>query len=64
MRPEIPNEPDTAPRDEIMTEVRANREAYAARFGYDVHAILTRARECGRRGHERKPRRVMRPEAI
>ncbi len=31
--------------DEIIGEVRANRDAYAARFGYDVRTILRRSRE-------------------
>ena len=30
----------TTPTDPIIAEVRAVREEYAARFGYDVHAIL------------------------
>ena len=62
MRLEIPGEADAERRDEVMGEVRANREAYAARFGYDVRAILTRARErareCDRGGIEREPRRA------
>ena len=33
--------------DEIICDVRANREAYAARYGYDVRAILQRSRERG-----------------
>ncbi len=48
--------------DEVMREVRANREAYAARFGNDVRAISQHAREraeaCGWEVTERKPRRV------
>lgn len=29
--------------DEIMREVRAVREAYTARFGYDVRALMAHA---------------------
>ena len=35
-------------RDEIIAEVRAVREAYAARFGYDVTALFRHARERAR----------------
>ena len=49
-------------QDEIMREVRANREAYVARFNHDVHAMFERMREVaaeeGLRGEKREPRRV------
>lgn len=54
-----------AHQDEIIREVRANREAYAAQFDYDVRAILRRARERAAEGDpgvtERNPRRVTAP---
>ena len=31
-------------RDEIIADVRAVRDAYAARFGYDVSALFRHAR--------------------
>ena len=53
--------PEVRP-DEVISEVRANREAYAARFGYDVRAILRRSREraaeCEVGVEEREPRRL------
>lgn len=49
-------------QDEVMREVRAVREAYAARFNYDVRALFEHARQQARRsGREvvqREPRRV------
>ena len=61
----IPDHLDAAPAvhpDEVISEVRANREAYAAQFGYDVRAILRRSREraaeCEREVEEREPRRL------
>ena len=49
-------------QDEVMKEVRAIREAYAARFGYDIDAIAqdARAKEA-QSGHEvvsRRPKRI------
>ena len=49
-------------QDEVMREVRAIREAYAARFGYDIDAISqdARAKEA-QSGHEvvsRRPKRI------
>ncbi|MCH7977085.1 MAG: hypothetical protein IIC18_11120 [Bacteroidetes bacterium] len=32
-------------RDEVIEEVRAVREAYAARFNYDIGALFRHARE-------------------
>lgn len=32
-------------QDEIMREVRANREAYAAEFGYDIRALFEDAKQ-------------------
>ncbi|ETW95173.1 hypothetical protein [Candidatus Entotheonella palauensis] len=32
-------------RDPIVEEIRRNREAYAARFNYDIKAICRAARE-------------------
>lgn len=32
--------------DEIMAEVRRNREAIWARFGYDVNLVMEEARRC------------------
>ena len=53
-------------QDEVIRELRANREAYAARFGYDVRAILRRSREQaveeGWPVVHREPRRI-KPEA-
>ncbi len=37
--------PDDPNQDEIIREVRAIREAYAARFNYDVGAIFRDAKE-------------------
>ena len=48
-----------------MREVRANREAYAARYGNDVRAISEHAHEravaCGWEVKERKPKRATVP---
>jgi hypothetical protein len=33
------------PQDEIIQEVRANREAYASRFNFDIRAIYRDAKE-------------------
>jgi hypothetical protein len=35
--------------DPVVDEVRAVREAYAARFGYDLHAICLDLREQARK---------------
>ncbi len=35
-------------RDEVIAEVRAVREAYGARFGYDIGALFQHARERAR----------------
>ena len=44
-----PLPPDSNPlHDEIMEEVRERKEAYAARFDYDVGAILAHANEAAR----------------
>lgn len=60
MMPDFLDDNPHSHHDEVIREVRANREEYAARFGYDVRAILRRAREraheCGAR--ERAARRV------
>ena len=60
-----PNSLDSLPAvqpDEVIRDVRANREAYAARFGFDVRAILRRSRdraaEGGRETETRQPRRT------
>ena len=51
--------------DEIMQDVRAVREAYAARFGYDVRALMAHVREqakqSGREVVKRAPRRIEEP---
>ncbi len=54
--------PHEVEQDEVMREVRATREAYAARFNYDIGAIFrdAKAKE-GESGHEvvtRAPRRA------
>ncbi len=61
----IPDHLDAPPdvqQDEVIAEVRANREAYAARFDYDVRAILRRSREraarCEGGAETREPRRM------
>ena len=50
------------PQDEIMTEVRAIRDAYAERFGFDVGALYRdgKAREkvSRRRLVDLEPRRI------
>lgn len=65
MTPELIAAAHADRRDEVIREVRANREAYAARFDYDVRAILSRARarasECDCEVTEREPRRVAVP---
>ena len=65
MKPDSLDDAASEHQDEVIREVRANREAYAARFDYDVRAILRRAREqaeeCGREATEREPRRVAVP---
>ena len=43
----------TMPVDEIVAEVRAIREAYAARFGFDLRTISRDAREQQRVGGRR-----------
>ncbi|MGI9173728.1 MAG: hypothetical protein ACR2GR_00210 [Rhodothermales bacterium] len=54
-------------QDEVMQEVRAIREAYAARFGYDVRALLAHARkqaqQSGREVVKREPRRIEGPRS-
>ncbi|HLT48352.1 MAG TPA: hypothetical protein VK002_14045 [Rubricoccaceae bacterium] len=49
-------------QDEVMREVRAIREAYAARFDYDVRALFEHARrrvqQSDREVVRREPRRV------
>ena len=64
MKNETPEIPRPGLRDEIMEEVRANREAYASRFGYDARAMLEHAREharaCTGAAH-RKPRAAQPP---
>lgn len=45
------------PRDTIVEEVRSAREAYAAQFGFDIHAICRDLRE--RQGEGGRP--VVRP---
>jgi hypothetical protein len=49
-------------QDEIISELRAIREAYAERFGFDIRAIYQEAkREEERGGREivvREPRRI------
>ncbi len=41
--------PDTAISDEIMDELEAFREAYAAQFDYDIEKMLADVREFGKR---------------
>ena len=49
-------------QDEILKEVRAIREAYAAEFNFDIHAIfadiMRRQRESGRQYVTLPPRRI------
>lgn len=45
MRPDLTIGAPEDWQDEVMREVRANREAYAARLGNDVRAISADARE-------------------
>lgn len=56
------DEAQTHPVDEVIQEVRANRETYASAYGFDVRAILQRSREAalesGRKATERRPRPV------
>ncbi len=51
-------------RDPIVTEVRRNREKYAAKFNYDIKAICRAAREQQKQGSREvvslPPRRVKR----
>ena len=65
MKPDLTNDPPEDWQDEVMSEVRANREAYAARFGNDVRAISEHAREravaCGWEVKERTPKRMAVP---
>lgn len=53
--------------DEIVTEVRAAREAHAARFGFDVTKIFEdlRARQAASgREYERYPARPVEPTEV
>jgi len=43
------------PQDEIIKEVRANREAYGKRFDFDIEAIFRDAKE----RQERSDRKVV-----
>jgi len=44
---------ETVEQDEIIREVRANREAYAAEFGYDIRALFEDAKRYeGKDGRE------------
>jgi hypothetical protein len=63
MTPDFLNDKRHGHQDEVIQEVRANREDYAARFGYDVRAILRRARERAREtgAMKREPRRIPAP---
>ena len=65
MTPDFLDDDPRTHQDEVIREVRANREHYAAGFDYDVRAILRRARERARESgvSERSPRRVAVPEA-
>lgn len=65
MTPDLLNDDKRNHQDEVIREVRANREGYAAQFGYDVRAILRRARERAREAgaKKREPRRVAVPGA-
>ncbi len=51
-------------RDPIVTEVRRNREKYAAKFNYDIKAICRAAREQQKKSNREivslPPRRVTR----
>jgi hypothetical protein len=53
--------------DEIIQEVRANREAYAARFNYNIDALFKDAKQQeGKSGHkivELKPKKIDLEEA-
>lgn len=65
MKPDFLDDAGAERRDEIIREVRANREAYASRFDFDVRAILRRSRERagegGRKATAREPRRTAVP---
>ncbi len=56
------------PDDEIMREVRANREVYARRFNFDIRAIFrdAKAREKaeGRKLVSSEPRRTSTVEKV
>ena len=56
------------PDDEIMREVRANREAYARRFNFDIRAIFsdakTREMTEGRKIVSLEPRRTSTAEKM
>lgn len=66
MTPNFPTDDTRNHQDEVIQEVRANREDYAARFGYDVRAILHRARERAQAAgaKKREPRRGKAPRVI
>ncbi len=54
-------------QDEIIQEVRANREAYAERFGFNIRALCRDAKERegadGRAVVSLKPHRIEQPAA-
>ena len=52
--------PDTVISDEIMDELERFREAYAARFDYDIERMLADAREFGNQ-HRVAPIATIRP---
>ena len=62
MTPDFLDTPPQTQPDEVIREVQENREAYAARFGYDVRAILRRSRDrVAERDHDvvsYEPRRI------
>ena len=68
MKPDLTTDAPEDWQDEIMREVRANREAYAARHGNDVRAISKHAREraaaCGWEVKERMPEQAAEPGSV
>jgi hypothetical protein len=54
--------PQDEPQDEIIQEVRANREAYASQFNFDIDAIFRdakmREKTEGRKVVSLEPKRI------
>ena len=54
--------PQNEIRDEVIAEIRAIREAYAARFNYDIDALFRhtceQVKKSKRKTVKREPRRI------